>query len=108
MVRQIIFRVHIKCSFAASHHCTKHMRPCHLPARDIMDASSFPTADDTAFLTVTRPKELGKPVVVDGAGLVAHFTFNKQKNPHNDRALRWSDLSLRYRDYVEGFICGFE
>lgn len=74
--------------------------------RDIVDAFPFPTADDEEFLTVTQPKELGRPVVVEGSSMVAHFAFNKQRTPHEGRALAWTDLLARYRNYAEECVCG--
>lgn len=55
--------------------------------RDIVDAFPFPSADDEEFLAVIRPKELGRPVVVEGSSVVAYFAFNKQRIPHEGRAL---------------------
>ncbi|ETR98228.1 hypothetical protein M419DRAFT_51868, partial [Trichoderma reesei RUT C-30] len=69
--------------------------------RDILDAFPFPIGDDEEFLTRVRPKELGRRVVVDGAGLVAHFAFTEQRTANNGAALMWTDLLARYRAYAE-------
>lgn len=65
--------------------------------RDILDAFPFAIGDDEEFLTRVRPKELGRRVVVDGTGLVAH----EQRTANNGAALMWTDLLARYRAYAE-------
>lgn len=65
--------------------------------RDILDAFPFAIGDDEEFFTRVRPKELGRRVVVDGTGLVAH----EQRTANNGAALMWTDLLARYRAYAE-------
>ena len=73
--------------------------------RDILDAFPFPTADDEDFLTTMRPKELGRHVVVDGAGVAVHFAFNPQYSAHEHRGVAWTDALGRYRRYAEENVC---
>ncbi|KAF2973327.1 hypothetical protein GQX73_g354 [Xylaria multiplex] len=65
--------------------------------KDIMSSFPFPQDDDEEYLTCTRPKELGRPVVVDGNALVSHFAFALQRQPHNGRSIMWTDALARYQ-----------
>lgn len=79
-----------------------------LRGRDIIDVFPFPgndgkefSGDDEHYLTVTRPTELKRHVVVDGAGLAAHFAFRRQYTAHGDRGVGWTDLLERYQLYAD-------
>lgn len=69
--------------------------------RDVMSSFPFPINDDEEYLTRIRPQELGRPVVVEGTGLAAHFAFALQRQPHEGRSIMWTDLLARYRLYAE-------
>lgn len=72
---------------------------------DILDAYPFGTSDDEFYLTVTRPRELGRSVVVDGGGVAAHFAFHAQYSAHKGRGITWTDAVNRYRGYAEESVC---
>jgi hypothetical protein len=69
--------------------------------RDILESFVFPCNDDEEYLTRIRPKELKRPVVVDGIGLVSHFAFALQRQSHVGESMMWTDLLARYRAYME-------
>ncbi|KAI1175955.1 hypothetical protein F4777DRAFT_578565 [Nemania sp. FL0916] len=75
--------------------------------KDVMNAFPFPADDDEEYISCTRPKELGRPVVVDGKGLVAHFAFAQQRQQNEGRSIMWTDLLSRYRAYADVY-CGRE
>ncbi|KAK7708967.1 hypothetical protein SLS64_006447 [Diaporthe eres] len=74
--------------------------------RDIMDCFPFPQHDDEDYLTVKRPKELGRRVVMDGTGLAVHFAFGPQYRAHDHHGLADTDLLMRYKSYAEEMVCG--
>ncbi|KAF2433021.1 hypothetical protein EJ08DRAFT_669189 [Tothia fuscella] len=68
---------------------------------DIVDAFPFPSRDDEEYLTTTRPKELGRHVVLDGTVLSAHFAFGPQRrNGEEEGGLYHTDLLNRYKAYA--------
>jgi hypothetical protein len=73
--------------------------------RDILDVYPFPGSDDEWYLTVTRPRELRRIVVVDGGGVAVHFAFHSQYTAHNWRGVTWTDALSRYHGYAEEFVC---
>jgi len=75
--------------------------------RDVMDVFPFPQPDDEEYLTCIRPKQVGRHVVVDGTAIAAHFAFRPQRTTHEGRALGWTDLLDRYKDYAEENACPF-
>jgi hypothetical protein len=77
-----------------------------LRGRDVIEAYPLmKSVDDEQFLTVTRPKQLGRHVVADGAGLVVHFAFGPQYKAHDRKGLAWTDLMERYRGYAAEMVC---
>ena len=73
--------------------------------RDILDVFPFPERDDEDYLTVTRPREVGRHVLVDGTGLAVHFAFGPQYKANEGKGVAWTDLLARYRAYAEDMIC---
>ena len=73
--------------------------------KDILDVFPFPQKDDEDYLTVTRPKELRKRVIVDGTALAVHFAFNPQYTAHEKQAVAWTDALSRYRAYADEMVC---
>lgn len=73
--------------------------------RDIIEAFPVMPPDDEEFLTVSRPKFLGRRVIVDGSGLAVHFAFGPQYRAHGWKGLTWTDLIDRYRGYAEETVC---
>jgi hypothetical protein len=73
--------------------------------RDVIDVFPFPMHDDEEYLTVVRPRELGRHVSVDGTGTVAHFGFGPQRESHDGKSLMWTDLVKRYESYAEEMVC---
>ncbi|GAM34290.1 hypothetical protein TCE0_015f01767 [Talaromyces pinophilus] len=65
--------------------------------KDIIDSFPFSCDDDEYYLTCIRPKELARPVVINGTGLAAHFAFNPQRVAHDGKSIMWTDLLDRYR-----------
>ena len=76
-----------------------------LRGRDIIEVFPFPKKDDEAYLTVVRPRQLGRHVVVDGMGLAAHFSFNPQYTAHDSRGVMWTDALRRYKGFADERIC---
>lgn len=74
--------------------------------RDVIDCFPFPQHDDEDYLTVKRPKELGRRVVMDGTGIAVHFAFGPQYKAHDRHGLADTDLLSRYRAYAEEMVCG--
>jgi hypothetical protein len=74
--------------------------------QDIVDAFPLP-AEDEVFLTMDRPKELGRHVWVDGSGTAAHFAFVSQRYPHEDRGIAQTDLLSRYKAYADEMVCPY-
>lgn len=74
--------------------------------RDVMDCFPFPQHDDEDYLTVKRPKELGRRVVMDGTGIAVHYAFGPQYKAHDRHGLADTDLLLRYKAYAEEMVCG--
>ena len=68
---------------------------------DILDNTvNMPKApDDEEFFTITLPKDLSRPVLVQSKAMAAHFSFVTQ------RTLYETDLLPRYRAYANEFIC---
>jgi hypothetical protein len=75
-----------------------------LRGRDIMDVFPF-EGDDEHYLTVARPSQLKRHVIVDGTGMVVHFSFGDQYRAHDGKGVTWTDLLKRYRSYAEEMIC---
>jgi hypothetical protein len=73
--------------------------------KDILDVFPFPQQDDEDYLTVRRPKELRKRVIVDGTALAVHFAFNPQYTAHEKKAVTWTDALDRYRAFADEMIC---
>jgi hypothetical protein len=73
---------------------------------DILDAYPFP-GDDEAYLTMQRPRDLGRHVIVDGQGLAVHFAFGPQREAHERKGLYDTDLLSRYREYAQEFVCPY-
>lgn len=73
--------------------------------QDIMDVFPIPNGDDELYLTIERPKELKRHVIVDGMGVVVHFSFGPQAHAHDDRGLSMTDILDRYRGYAEETGC---
>lgn len=83
-----------------------------LRGRDIMDVFPFTgengeqfNGDDEHYLTVKRPSQVKRRVVVDGTGLAVHFAFSLQYTAHNTRGVGWTDLLERYQLYAKEMIC---
>lgn len=76
-----------------------------LRGQDIIDIFPIPRGDDEGYLTEVRPRELGKHVIVDGMGIVVHFSFGPQQKAHDNRGVAWTDLLDRYRGYAEESGC---
>ncbi|KAL1851637.1 hypothetical protein Daus18300_012510 [Diaporthe australafricana] len=74
--------------------------------RDIIDCFPFPQHDDEDYLTVKRPKELGRRVVMDGTGIAVHYAFGPQYRAHDRHGLTDTDLLPRYRAYAQEMVCG--
>ncbi|KAE9983893.1 hypothetical protein EG327_005314 [Venturia inaequalis] len=79
---------------------------------DIVDAYPFPIADDEAYLTMQRPKELGRHVVLDGTVVSLHFAFSVQRRgPDEEKSpgggLYHTDLLKRYKAYADEMVCPF-
>jgi hypothetical protein len=95
-----------------------------------VDAFPFPIQDDEEYLTMVRPKELGRreclfssedkfvanilftDVVLDGTVLSVHFAFSTQRRgPDEDNSpgggLYHTDLLKRYKSYAEEMVCPF-
>lgn len=70
-----------------------------LRGQDVLDVLPI-TGDDEQFLTVTRPREIHRHVVVDGGGLAVHYSFGPQKD-----GMYSTDLLDRYRDYARDQVC---
>ena len=62
-------------------------------------AIQLPTVDDERDFTVTNPKRLKRPLLVDTHALVAHFSFGPQVE------VRTTDLLDRYRDLANELVC---
>jgi hypothetical protein len=75
--------------------------------RDVIEVFPFPDADDEEYLTCTRPREVGRHVVVDGKGLAVHFAFGSQRSANGGRGLGWTDLLERYRGFADELVCPF-
>ena len=73
--------------------------------KDIMDGYPFPHGDDESYLTLQRPAELKRHVIVDGAGTAAHFSFGPQYKAHDQRGMGWTDVLGRYKAYAEEHVC---
>jgi hypothetical protein len=73
--------------------------------RDVLDSFPFSVPDDEHYLSVVKPKELQRHVIVDGSGLAVHFAFGSQYNAHDGKGIGWTDLLGRYRAYAEEMIC---
>jgi hypothetical protein len=73
--------------------------------KDIMDVFPFPQQDDEDYLTVVRPKEVRRHVVVDGTGLAVHFAFMPQYSAHEGKGVTWTDALKRYGAYAKEMIC---
>lgn len=73
--------------------------------KDILDCFPFPQFDDEAYITEVRSKQIGRHVIVDGGGLVVHFSFNPQFTSHEEKAVGWTDLLSRYALYAEEHVC---
>lgn len=73
--------------------------------RDVIDAFPFPTWDDEEYLTVMRPKELRRHVMMDGTGIALHYAFGAQYKAHNLHGIYDTDLLARYRSYANEMIC---
>lgn len=73
--------------------------------RDIMDVFPFPQTDDEDYLTVVRPKETQRHVVVDGTAIAVHFSFGPQYKAHGGHGLMWTDLLPRYAEYARENVC---
>jgi hypothetical protein len=71
-----------------------------LRGKDIIDSFPFSCDDDEVYLTRIRPKELARPVVINGTGLAAHFAFNLQRVAHDGKGIMWTDLLDRYRMFA--------
>ncbi|KAK0611383.1 hypothetical protein B0T14DRAFT_530259 [Immersiella caudata] len=74
---------------------------------DIMDVYPFPKGDDEGYLTVDRPRELRRHVVVAGEGLAVHFAFGPQYKAHDKKGLADTDLFSRYQAYADEMVCPF-
>lgn len=77
---------------------------------DIVDAFPFPSGDDEEYLTIIRPRELGRHVIVDGTALSVHFAFGpqrQQKDSQDAGGLYHTDLLNRYKAYAEEMVCPF-
>jgi hypothetical protein len=72
---------------------------------DIMDVFPFPIKDDEHYLTVERPKQLNRKVLVDGRGLAVHFAFGPQRTAHEGHAVSWTDGLGRYGAYARETVC---
>lgn len=57
-------------------------------------------ADDEQELTVTVPKRLKRPVVIDTRAIVAHLSFFPQFE-----GIKETDLLDRYRAYANEMVC---
>jgi hypothetical protein len=75
--------------------------------KDIMDVYPFPKGDDEGYLTVDRPREIRRHVVVAGEGLAVHFSFGPQFVAHEKHGLAETDLFDRYSAYAEEMVCPF-
>lgn len=73
---------------------------------DIIEAYPFP-GDDELYLTVQRPKDLGRHVIVEGNALAVHFAFGPQRDAHERHGLFDTDLLSRYKAYSDELICPF-
>jgi hypothetical protein len=73
--------------------------------RDVLDVFPFPQQDDEEYVTVQRPKEVRRHVVVDGTGLAVHFAFGPQYNAHAGKGLAWTDVFKRYSAYATEMEC---
>ncbi|KIM94354.1 hypothetical protein OIDMADRAFT_172663 [Oidiodendron maius Zn] len=76
-----------------------------IKGKDVMDTFPFPQEDDEDYLTVVRPKQLKRHVVVDGTGLASHYAFGAQYDAHGGKGLTWTDILSRYREYAKEMIC---
>lgn len=76
-----------------------------IKGKDVMDTYPFPQEDDEDYLTVVRPKQLQRHVVVDGTGLASHYAFGAQYHAHGGKGLTWTDVLSRYREYAKEMIC---
>lgn len=66
------------------------------------------TGSDEQYLTVTLPKKLRRPAVLDGAAMAVHFGFHRQVYGHGGppgQALNDTDLIFRYRSFADEYIC---
>ncbi|GME49707.1 uncharacterized protein LTHEOB_5097 [Neofusicoccum parvum] len=66
---------------------------------DLVQSMPIP-ADDEQHLSVTMPYMTGRHAVVDGRGLVAHYSFGPQQD-----GMRSTDILDRYRAFTEENIC---
>ena len=73
--------------------------------KDIIDVFPFPRQDDEDYLTIIRPREFRRHVVVDGTRLVVHFAFKAQYIAHKGKGVTWTDALKRYRVYAKEMIC---
>lgn len=73
------------------------------------DVNDYPVSgSDEAYLTVSLPLKLRRPVVLEGSSLANHFGFHRQAYGHGGirgKALNDTDLVLRYKKYAEEFVC---
>jgi hypothetical protein len=83
-----------------------------LRGRDIIDVFRFEgdngepfNGDDEHYLTVKRPSQVKRHVVVDDTGVAVHFAFRLQYTAHDMRGVAWTDLLKRYQLYAEEMIC---
>ncbi|KAJ2906723.1 uncharacterized protein MKZ38_000459 [Zalerion maritima] len=75
--------------------------------RDVAECYPFPVGDDEAYLTLRRPREIGRHLVVDGGGLVAHYAFGPQYHAHGGKGILWTDILDRYQAYADEMVCPF-
>lgn len=75
---------------------------------DIADAFPMMPKDDEKYLTISRPMELGRHVIVEGGGLAVHFAFSPQLRAHGHKGVGWTDLLERYRLYAKEKVSFFQ
>lgn len=67
------------------------------------------TGSDEQYLTVTQPRRLRRPAVLDGSAMAVHFGFHRQVYGHGGikgNALNDTDLVFRYKSFADEYICG--
>jgi hypothetical protein len=68
--------------------------------RDINAGKPMTMQDDERYLSEIMPPKLKRHAIIDGRGLVAHYSFGGQKE-----GLGTTDVLERYRSFAEENIC---